>query len=544
MGKITEGIDDGRPVITISDFSICEPSEYLSETREANCWQLVDFATDECEGKMLHAPKDRPAPDVTIPLNVKGWYAVYVWLMGAGTSEIEGEPRYYCFYSKSYGPQLKLTNDKYFAGIFRTLVHTNMAQPGLEGCFWKCVDLTDQSITVRHQGETVYIGAIRLIPLSPAEVDAIQKDRSNPSNKRLVLKSDEVPTWESNSTRMEHFRDTDVFAWISGCESHGELMRPEGSRYLMHSKKACEEIGVEWYVCDRPSFWTYPYEWRKEERLDFFKEHPECRCQERDGTMTNQLSYAMPEVREFMLNRVRAVARTGPDGFGYFFNRDPGMVLFEPAAIEGFEEKYGVDPRTLHDLDDRLLDWRAEIVTSYMHEVRKTLDEVSEEKGLKRIRGVSVVLGSEAANRRWSYDVARWVDEGLIDVLVVYPWADYPEWRLAQGIVKSDIKYFKSLVKGKDIPVISMWFSWEPELVRPNEFFERALAEYEEGADGFSQWDHPFLDQRFPADRWLRLGHKEQLAEWIENDFPLPPYLRLTRRDGETVGRIQVGAGG
>jgi len=546
LGKTTEGIDDGRPVVTVSDFSVCTPAECLSEQPETNRWRLIDFATDQFEGKMLHAPHDKPAPEVTIPLNVKGWYAVYVWLMGGDVTPLQGELSYYCRYSRSKGPGLKLTKDKCFSGMFQTMVHSHMAQPGLEACFWRYEDMTDQSITIRHHGGTVYIGAIELIPLSLAEVEAIEKDRADTSNKRLMLKGDEYFDMSWIEDHYEHLRHTDLFAWITGCERHAELMRPEGSVSMMNSKRGCEELGLEWYVCDRPSLWTWMYDNWHDARIEFFDEHPEYRCQERDGTPTNQLSYAIPEVREFMLNRARAVAKHEPDGFGYFLNRDPGMLLFEPAAIEGFEEKYGVDPRTLDDLDNRLLDWRAEIITSYMHKVRQALDKVSKERGSKRIKGVQVVLGSEAANRRWSYDVKRWVKEGLIDVLVVMQWADHPEWRLAQGHVKPDLKYFKSITEGTDIPVISMWFTWGPETnVRPNEYFTRAIEEYANGADGLSGWDHVGLETMFSANRWLRLGHKEKLSEWAEaDDFPLPPYLRITRQNGKTVGRFQIGAGG
>jgi len=547
LGKAAEGIDDGRPVVTISNFSVCQPSESITESSESGCWQLVDFATDEFEGKMLHATKDNPPPDITIPLNVEGWYAVYVWLMGSGTSLSEGELNYYCRYSQSNGPLLKLSNDKYFSGIFKTITHENMAQPGLEGCFWRYADLTDESIVVRHQGHTVHLGAIRLIPLSPAEVAEVKKQRKDTSNKKLILKTDShAKSWVEAHT--EFIRNSDVFAWMSGCQERHGLMNPNGAPGLLRWKQACEELGLEWYVCDRPSRWTPAFIYNSDvlqtdPRFNFFSSHLEYRCQERDGTPSNALSYAVPEVRGFMLDRVRAVAKLGPDGFGYFFNRDPGMVLFEPAAVEGFREKYGVDARELHDLDDRLLDWRAGIITSYMHEVRDALDEVSKEKGLKRIKGVQLVLGSEAANRRWSYDVKRWIDDGLIDMLVIMPWADYPEWRLAQGIVKPDIKYFKSLVKGKDIPVISMWFSWEPEVIRANEYFARAMEEYAEGADGLSFWDQRMFRKAFSANRWVRLGHKEQLSEWVAEDFPLPPYMRLTRHAGKTTGRFQWGAG-
>ena len=49
---------------------------------------------------------------------------------------------------------------------------------GLEACFWQYADMTNQTLSIKHQGHTVYLGAIELVPLSPAEVAAIEADRA------------------------------------------------------------------------------------------------------------------------------------------------------------------------------------------------------------------------------------------------------------------------------------------------------------------------------------------------------------------------------
>ena len=66
------------------------------------------------------------------------------------------------------------------------------------------------------------------------------------------------------------------------------------------------------------------------------------------------------------------------------------------------------------------------------------------------------------------------------------------------------------------------------------------------GADGISTWDAVGLALFYPfmASRWLRLGHKDQLAIWAEHDFPLPPKLRFTRYAGQTPDRYPPGTGG
>jgi len=539
LGKSTEGIDDGRPIVTISDFSICQPSELISETGEPGCWQLEDFTTEEFEGKMLCAAANEPAPPIGMPLNVTGWYAVYVWMMGGDVPKTA--PSWDAAFSRSPGPELKLSSDRTFSGRFRTMTQEKMKTPGIEGCFWRYADLTGESLSIRHQGGSVYLGAIRLIPLSTAEVEAVLADRANPDNKRLILKVDEYQKVQLDR-RIEHYRHTDVAGWIHGLERVHDLFREGGSVMLQDFKEGCREIGAECYVCDRPALWS-SIDFVHSPRYRWFDHHPEYHCKERDGSDTFHCSYAEKAVQDYMLKRARAVAKTGPDGFGFFFNRDPGIVLFEPAAMKGFAEKHGVDPLTLPEDDDRILDWRAEIITGFMRRVRELLDEVAKKKNFQRIKMVHVILGSKGANRRWSFDIAQWIEEGLADVILTYPWGDYPEWMLTQTI-EPDIEYYASLVKDTQCKLYSMWLRWETEDARMDTYFQKAAHHYAAGAHGISAWDELGVKYAFTADRWLRLGHRDRLAEWAENDFPVPPFLRLVTRGGKTVLRFPPGIGG
>lgn len=550
LGAQTDAIDDGRHAVIFSDFGQCRPREHITDASHPNCWQLIDFATDRFSGRLLYARRDGPAPDVTLDLNVQGWYAIYVWLMGGDVDTEKGFPfDFDSVYSVSRGPALKLSSDRHFSGLFGTLSHDRMMWRGLEACFWRYADLTNESLVIRHQGSTVYLGAIELIPLSPAEVEAVQRDRSDPSHKRLILKGDMYSPADV-AIRIEQFRHRDVVAWISGCEHSAELRPGTPSPSMLAMKDACREIACEWYVCDRPGLWSSNLFYWDDARARFYEAHPEWHCKDRDGADTHQMSYAIPEVQEYMLERARAVAAHGPDGFGYFFNRDPGLVLFEPAALKGFHERYGVHAVSLDDHDERLLEWRASIITGFLRRVRKLLDQVAAANSFPRIKMVAVCLGSEAANRFFSFDIPQWIQEGLVDILCPYPWADYPGRWLAQGFVDVDVKYFASLVRGRQCKLYPMWLAgiwrwhWTPEHVRMNEYFTRALRDYADGADGISAWDEVGLDRAFRADRWLRLGHREMLAEWAAADFPLPPKLRFTRFAGSTPDRYPQGTGG
>lgn len=557
LGLATEGLDDGREVIIISDFSMCLPAEALSSEERPGKWSLVSYETERFKGKLLHARRSNPAPELALRLGVRGWYAVYVWLMGG---DVDLEPLYPADYdsvfSVSRGPALKLSGDRYFSGMFKTLSHDLMMWKGLEGCFWRYEDLTGKDLVIRHQGSTVYLGAIQLVPLAPAEVAAVSKDREDRSKKRLIIKQDR-PNPAAIEPTIEHYRHRDIAAWICGNENSSDLPVSGVAPRMQYARQLAHEIGAEWYVGDRPGRWSSHRKW-EDLRASFYQQHPEWHCKDRDGTDTHQMSYAVPEVVEHMLERLRRTVRAQPDGYGYFFNRDPGLVLFEPAAMAGFRDHHGVDPVTLPDRDDRLINWRARIITEFMRKSRQELDRIASTQRWPRIKQFAIVLGSGSANHFYSYDLETWVKEGLIDLLLPYPWADYPDRWLAQGFLDIDVPYFVNLVRGTDCRLYPMWLwgewrrHWTPDHIQMTEFFGKAARDYTAGADGLAVWDMMSWGSHgggtglpnYSVNRWLRLGHRDELGAWVKYDFPLPPKLRFTSLGGGTPDRYPAGTGG
>jgi len=538
---------DTMPGVRLTDFASCLPP-----ATEPGGWTLISYETAAFSGTLLHAAADTSAPELSLPLNIQGWHAVYVWLMG-GDAETEAlyPEDFDSVYSQSFGPKLRLSGETRWSKSFRTMSHDRMMWRGLEAVFWQYADLSGQDLLIGHQGHTVYIGAMECVPLSAAEVAALQAKRDSKRARRIIIKGDH-PKREDVDTLAANIRHRQVKAWIVGNECDKDLYAPEFSPDLTYARKAAHGAGAEFYICDRPSLWSSHREEYQSMRRDFFKAHPEWRCLERDGTPTHQMSYAVPEVVEHMLKRLRLSARNQPDGYGLFFNRDPGLVWFEPAAMEGFAEVHGVDPLILPDDDDRLLRWRAEIITSFLRRCRKELDVISTENRWPRLRMAAVVLGDETANRLYSYDVRLWIQEGLVDLLMPYPWSAYPDRWLAQGFVDYDVSYFASLTRGTDCELYPMWLNgiwrrhWTPEHVRVSEYFPRAMRDYEAGADGIANWDFIGLNRppAFMSDRYLRLGQKELLPEWIAADFPLPPKVLFTKYNGETPDRFPAGTGG
>ena len=100
LGLASEGLDDGREVIVFSDFSSCLPTDALGEEERHGQWKLEPFETERFKGKLLYAHRTNPAPELTLRVGVRGWYAIYVWLMGG---DVDLEPQYPADYDSLLG---------------------------------------------------------------------------------------------------------------------------------------------------------------------------------------------------------------------------------------------------------------------------------------------------------------------------------------------------------------------------------------------------------------------------------------------------------
>jgi len=64
--------------ILLSDMSQCQPGMALSRKLEKEHWQLITYETSEVSGTIVGAASFIKAPDLTLPLNLSGWYSIYV----------------------------------------------------------------------------------------------------------------------------------------------------------------------------------------------------------------------------------------------------------------------------------------------------------------------------------------------------------------------------------------------------------------------------------------------------------------------------------
>src|SRR5439155_1441058 len=71
------------PPIYLTDFDRCLPGSALSRKAKRNRWRLLDYEAEHLKGVLLVAGQNTAAPEITYPLNRKGWYAIYIGLRSA-----------------------------------------------------------------------------------------------------------------------------------------------------------------------------------------------------------------------------------------------------------------------------------------------------------------------------------------------------------------------------------------------------------------------------------------------------------------------------
>lgn len=242
---------------------------------------------------------------------------------------------------------------------------------------------------------------------------------------------------------------------------------------------------------------------------DFYMQHPEWRCVDIDGREIARMSYAFPEVRELVLEVFRELAtRYDIDGINPIFNRGAPFLLYETPLVEGFREETGLDARELAEDDERYLRYRARVMTEFMAEMRREMLDIGAERG-RPLEISTHVLNNAESNLFYGLDVPAWVEQGLTDNLISYPWRDE----------EIDVDYFGLLTANSPV---QYYPEIMPRTMPPEEFRVRALQYYGAGADGLCFWDTNGRHQRLKE--WSiirRLGHKELLAEWDDGDGQL-----------------------
>jgi len=540
----------------ITDMGLCRPATALAERREVGKWKLLDYEIGPYTGRLLSADQDAGAAEVSLPLEAEGWHAVYVGLT-------EGKAR------------LRLSSDLATVGRSKTAGQ-------VEEVFLRAADLTGESLHIAQQskgtGVKCGVAYVKLVPLTPAEVDRVLADRADLSTRTLAtsidgfsfLYSKGCTTREELLEETEEYRHSDfgiLHVCVTGADQlnypselgcmlgvrDGEPIatfpRPGDRAYteavlemartgvnptqvLIEGGKA---VGMTVHVSIRPGAWEYGAPLEEFFTSPFYQDHPEWRCVDRDGTPVARMSFAVPQVRRHLVEVLREAVGFGADGANIIYVRGVPYVLWEEPFCRLFADRYGEDARQVPETDPRLTELRVEIMTGFMAEVRQMLDEEAVRRGDGKRLGLSAfVLADEADNLKYGIDVRGWVAQGLLDEISPYV-------RAGGGTAKDyDLDFFAEACNGSGVP-------WRPTLIAwqaptPREMAQFALRCYDAGAAGITFWDGNSLTTSTP--RWAvvsRLGHLEQTRSVADQGEPSSSTLRIHRM-GEFVmdGRYGV----
>lgn len=208
------------------------------------------------------------------------------------------------------------------------------------------------------------------------------------------------------------------------------------------------------------------------------------------------------------------------DGISLEFNRRLPIVEYEPPLVEGFKAEYGEDPFQLDERDPRWLKYRSGVMTRFMGDVRRAMDEVAERTGRANRIGVSaVVTNSRYENLYYGLDMDAWVKKGLVDTLIPYSSnpdfnSNEPSWTDVR-----DAEYWVSLTRGTPT---ALALNIMPREMSGEEYRRRLSPLYEAGVEHFFFWDGAMTRAQFTGTSHVmrRLGHGDEVAAWTKAGEP------------------------
>lgn len=513
----------------------------------------------------------RAGESYTIDRKVKGPCAVYVSLVtpspaliaswGASSEVIRGNRRYYYGVKEAFPPIATID-------VEGNLYGRNLASPGesvAQEVFAGIGDFGNGPLVISSREGECRITRVRIRQLT-GEEQKLAAHKNDPLHHKTVIYNNDgysngFATVEWNYK--DFLRQVDVYEgsdvkqldWsplVTGVVSYPskysdmfgdgvtqwarEIERLASERYRNLEKdgtplypslvKRGKEIGVEvWgslrmsaYYGDHPYGHVYNGSLWRQKNAEFM-------ILNKDGNSLNsakRLSYAFEPVRNQRLGVLQELAEMGCAGVNLDFCRYPWIYGYEKPLIEEFQEKYGVDPRTLEEFDGRWTRFRCDKFNDFMRELRGRLNVVAEKRGAPV--GISVRLPA-TDYREYGFDPETWIKERLVNQLVIgFPSVNKPY----------DSKPWVKMVKGSSVELYGnieffiqtgKRFELTDEQVRQGmkvdpitsytreDYLRRAAVLYKEGVHGLYIFNN-FASKI--AESLSQLGDREWVQRWSE----------------------------
>jgi hypothetical protein len=558
--------------VFVTDWSKVEkPDALVTGQREKGKWKVLPYEAGDLKGKALSSYSATDPAPVRLRLNARGWHAVYV-----GLSTVSGG----ITKAQQSGVAARLGHDDAFRRIQNNMRLTPTRGDVVQDLFLAVANLDPAEFVeikpLPNFAATVMY--VRLVPLEETERLAWQEDGND------LARRNTVTTWDGHSwiwpyrprtaqdlrSSFVGMNRTDFSQWwwgVMGADlvsypskvgtlagittkdfptaAHGEFahslakLLENGVNPLLVARDAAREQGRGFHVFIRPQAWgaSLPFE----ETFDskFYQAHPEWRCVDREGRHTMHMSWAVPQVRQQVLDVIReAVEMSDPDGVGFFFNRGMPLMLWEQAFSDRFRTEYGIDIMSVEAEDSRIHELRGRIMTGFLADLRAMLDEIGRTRGNKRYAISATTFAAERFNTRFGLDVATWVKRGLVDQLGVIVSNHTSDGKVTYP--PPDMPYYRKVVAGSKVTVHPFVVAWSTKLWtngNPADMCRLITQWYAEGADGIGIWDPEQVRTGYgddvyqgqPMDVLAYLGHRELIAYWAKHGVPLPNTRLVTR---------------
>lgn len=452
-----------RTEIYISDFrSAVQEKDRISDARTYDKWETVSYETAKCSGSMLYSVNESWPEPVTVEPELTGWYKIYVCMMHLGSS---------CFANHT---DLKLTDDEFSSTIspHNTQPYVIWTYPeACEEAFWKIADMTGQKLTISKARDGFSRASnllwVRFVPVTEEEGLAWETRFQDPATRTIHAHMDnefmffdvaktphdfckpyyamansavKYVTQEVVHGLMEYF-DPDA-APASNAWDHtryadaAEFAKNRAEIYPVQIEYA-HRHGMQVLAGHRVSLSNFGFPGRSPAfHLPFVTENPHLCCKDRTGGDTGILSYAYPEVQDYMVDHILESARHGFDGVNLIYIR--GMcVLFEEPVCQRFAEKYGtdIDLRRLPESDPRLTEIFADVMGEFLGKVRTALNNYAQENGKKPLKVFLTTHFTVADSKLVGIDIERFAKAGLIDGVIP---SRYSVWEEVDDVLAED----------------------------------------------------------------------------------------------------------
>jgi len=485
---------DNSDVVCLEDWSrVVQPRAVVKDTEQPGKWTFrtgMPADSGASQGNALYGKKgDNPLPQLTYPLNLRGWYAVYVCgVPGAG------------------GLQIRLSGDE----------RTDPAGGGHLGeeSLWKWRRMDHQHVVLKQSHnyngyQPAHIDYVRLVPLTPQMVRTLEAPYAGKRDK-VVGAYFEPYSWafvENIQETLQHKQPIAGFAEAGVTITDAQLGRFGAKNVsetrladqLLHSTigdpidgviPETENVGqMQQYTNTLDAEVRYAHESGMKLHASFgagacYTDSPlesDFAKAHHDWIRGEALQFSVPQVRAYALGLVREAIEMGADGISLDYCRYPECVD------------------------------SAMICTTFMRELRRTVDSAGRARGLKH---VPILVRFPAKGvRLWEcFDYKTWAHEGLVDYLCPSN---------IQGRHHGfDIRPYVQAAKGTKTRVLgcleAIRWGWE----LPGPYLWRAKQVYDQGADGayIYQADMRILGSNDDRRTISMLGSSEAVNRYWKED--------------------------